>query len=149
MAQRLRGRLRLPRIGAPLFIVSNPELVIAQCKAGIVGSFPALNARPKEKLDEWLVTIKSALAEHDAAHPEAPAAPFAVNQIVHRSNDRLMHDLEACVRHQVWADTSWRLLGHGVRRPWADRLMRPAPLRGGPALARIYAAGWACVCSAA
>lgn len=101
LAQRLRGRLRLPCIGAPLFIVSNPELVIAQCKSGVVGSFPALNARPKEKLEEWLVKIKTALAEHDAAHPESPAAPFAVNQIVHRSNDRLMHDLEACVRHQV------------------------------------------------
>jgi NAD(P)H-dependent flavin oxidoreductase YrpB (nitropropane dioxygenase family) len=101
LAQRLRGKLRLPCIGAPLFIVSNPDLVIAQCKAGIVGSFPALNARPKEKLDEWIVSIKTALAEHDAAHPESPAAPFAVNQIVHRSNDRLMHDLEACVRHKV------------------------------------------------
>jgi len=101
VAQALRRKLRLPCIGAPLFIVSTPALVIAQCKAGIVGSFPALNARPKEKLDEWLVEIKRALAEHDAAHPEAPSAPFAVNQIVHRSNDRLMHDLEACVRHEV------------------------------------------------
>ncbi|EOD10762.1 hypothetical protein EMIHUDRAFT_459824 [Emiliania huxleyi CCMP1516] len=96
-ASKLAGKLRLPCIGAPLFIVSTPDLVIAQCKAGIVGSFPALNARPKDKLDEWLVRIKSELAEHDAAHPDSPAAPFAVNQIVHRSNDRLMHDLEACV----------------------------------------------------
>jgi len=88
-------------IGAPLFIISNPELVIAQCKAGIVGSFPALNARPKEKLDDWLVQIKEELAAHDAKHPDRPAAPFAVNQIVHRSNDRLQHDLEACVRHEV------------------------------------------------
>lgn len=101
IAASLRVRLRLPLIGAPLFIVSNPELVIAQCKAGVVGSFPALNARPKEKLEEWIVQIKQALAEHDAAHPHAPAAPFAVNQIVHRSNDRLQHDLEACVRHEV------------------------------------------------
>ena len=84
-----------------MFIVSNPKLVIAQCKAGIVGSFPALNARPKERLDEWLVEIKAALAEHDATHPNAKAAPFAVNQIVHKSNDRLQHDLEACVRHKV------------------------------------------------
>lgn len=101
VAQALRRKLRLPCIGAPLFIVSTPELVIAQCKAGIVGSFPALNARPKEKLDDWLLQIKRALAEHDAAHPEAPSAPFAVNQIVHRSNNRLMHDLEACVKHEV------------------------------------------------
>lgn len=101
VARALMAKTRIPVIGAPLFIVSNPALVIAQCKAGVIGSFPALNARPKEKLDEWLVEIKTALAEHDAAHPEAPAAPFAVNQIVHRSNDRLQHDIEACVRHEV------------------------------------------------
>src|SRR5687767_13746817 len=82
------SNLRLPMIGAPLFIVSNPALVIAQCTAGIVGSFPALNARPAEKLDEWLHEITEALAAYDAKHPEAPAAPFAVNQIVHRTNDR-------------------------------------------------------------
>ena len=80
--------LRLPVIGAPLFIVSNPKLVIAQCKAGVVGSFPALNARPASQLDEWMHEITEALAEHDRNHPDAPAAPFAVNQIVHRSNDR-------------------------------------------------------------
>lgn len=101
VAATLLRRTRLPVIGAPLFIVSNPALVIAQCKAGVIGSFPALNARPKEKLDEWLAEIKEALAAHDAAHPDAPAAPFAVNQIVHPSNDRLQHDLEACVRHEV------------------------------------------------
>lgn len=97
----IKKSLRIPVIGAPLFIVSNPKLVIAQCKAGIVGSFPALNARPAEKLDDWLVEIKEALARHNDANPDQPAAPYAVNQIVHRSNDRLMHDLEACVRHQV------------------------------------------------
>jgi len=100
MTSRLLSQMRLPVIGAPLFIISNPALVIAQCKAGIVGSFPALNARPAEKLDEWLIEIKEALAEHDATH-ERKAAPFAVNQIVHKSNDRLMHDVEACVRHEV------------------------------------------------
>jgi len=100
MASRLLSQMRLPVIGAPLFIISNPALVIAQCKAGIIGSFPALNARPAEKLDEWLIEIKEALAEHDATH-ERKAAPFAVNQIVHKSNDRLMHDVEACVRHEV------------------------------------------------
>jgi nitronate monooxygenase len=97
----IKKQLRLPVIGAPLFIVSNPKLVIAQCKAGVVGSFPALNARPQEKLDEWIVEIKEALASHDKQHPDRPAAPYAVNQIVHRSNDRLMKDLEACVRHKV------------------------------------------------
>lgn len=93
--------LRLPVIGSPLFIVSNPDLVIAQCCAGVVGSFPALNARPAPVLEEWLLRIKDALAEHDARHPERPAAPFAVNQIVHKSNDRLEHDLQLCVKHRV------------------------------------------------
>ncbi|WP_375459173.1 NAD(P)H-dependent flavin oxidoreductase [uncultured Enterovirga sp.] len=97
----LDGRLRLPVIGSPLFIVSNPALVIAQCKAGIVGSFPALNARPAAQLDEWLHEIREALAAHDLRHPESPAAPFAVNQIVHRSNERLEHDLQVCERHRV------------------------------------------------
>ena len=95
------GRLRIPVIGAPLFIVSNPDLVIAQCKAGIVGSFPALNARPESRLDEWLARITEELAAHDRAHPERPSAPFAVNQIVHRSNTRLEHDLEVCARYKV------------------------------------------------
>ncbi len=97
----LLERLTLPAIGAPLFIVSNPKLVIEQCKAGIVGSFPALNARPATMLDEWLHEIVEALAAHDRAHPERPAAPFAVNQIVHRSNDRLEHDLAACVKFKA------------------------------------------------
>jgi nitronate monooxygenase len=97
----IKKRLALPVIGAPLFIVSNPKLVIAQCKAGVIGSFPSLNARPAEKLDDWIMEIKEALAAHDAANPDRPAAPYAVNQIVHRSNDRLMHDLESCVRHKV------------------------------------------------
>jgi nitronate monooxygenase len=97
----LAERLALPVIGAPLFIISNPKLVIEQCTAGIVGAFPALNARPAALLDEWLHEIRSALDAHDRAHPERPAAPFAVNQIVHRSNDRLEADLAACVKHRV------------------------------------------------
>ena len=97
----LQGRLRLPAIASPMFIVSNPDLVVAQCRAGVVGSFPALNARPQAALDDWLRRIEDALAAHDAAHPDAPAAPFAVNQIVHKSNDRLMADVETCVRHRV------------------------------------------------
>ncbi|HKM63946.1 MAG TPA: nitronate monooxygenase family protein [Acidisphaera sp.] len=97
----LQGRLALPAIGSPMFIVSSPELVIAQCTNGIVGSFPALNARPAEALEEWIVRIKAALAAHDAAHPDRPSAPFAVNQIVHRSNDRLQRDLQVCVTHKV------------------------------------------------
>jgi len=97
----IKARMRLPVIGAPMFIVSTPKLVIAQCKAGVVGSFPALNARPAEKLDEWLTEIKDALARHDEENPHALSAPYAVNQIVHRTNERLMHDVEACVRHQV------------------------------------------------
>ena len=95
------SRLPLPIIGAPLFIVSNPKLVIAQCKAGVVGAMPALNARPAEQLDEWLAEITETLAAHDRAHPERPAAPFAINQIVHKSNDRLEHDLAVCARYKV------------------------------------------------
>jgi nitronate monooxygenase len=94
-------RLAVPVIGAPLFIISQPELVIAQCTAGIIGAFPSLNARPAPALREWLVRIREALAAHDAAHPERPSAPFAVNLIVHKSNDRLMHDLEVVVEHRV------------------------------------------------
>jgi nitronate monooxygenase len=94
-------RLRIPVIAAPMFIVSNPKLVIAQCTAGIVGSFPALNARPAEKLDEWLHEITEALGAWDREHPERPAAPFAVNQIVHRSNDRFEHDMEVCAKWKV------------------------------------------------
>jgi nitronate monooxygenase len=94
-------RLRLPVIGAPLFIVSNPALVIAQCKAGVVGSFPALNARPQSQLDEWLHEISEALATHDRTHPEAPSAPFAVNQIVHRSNTRFEEDMATCAKWKV------------------------------------------------
>lgn len=96
-----KGRLSIPVFGAPMFIISGPELVIAQCKAGIVGSFPALNARPASLLDEWLARIKEELAAHDAAHPDRPSAPFAVNQIVHRSNDRLEQDLQVCAKHRV------------------------------------------------
>ena len=94
-------RLRLPVIGSPLFIVSGPELVIAQCKAGIVGSFPALNARPQSQVDEWLHQINEELAAHNRDNPDRPAAPFAVNQIVHRSNDRLEKDLELCEKYKV------------------------------------------------
>ncbi|HEU0098362.1 MAG TPA: nitronate monooxygenase family protein [Allosphingosinicella sp.] len=95
------SRLRLPAIGAPLFIVSNPDLVIAQCKAGIVGSFPALNARPQSLLDEWLHRITEALAAWDRDNPDRPSAPFAVNQIVHRSNDRLQQDMATCAKWRV------------------------------------------------
>ncbi len=95
------AHLRLPAIGAPLFIVSNPALVIAQCTSGIVGAFPALNARPAEALDDWIAEIEAALAAWTAAHPERPAAPFAVNLIVHRTNTRLEQDLEIVVRHRV------------------------------------------------
>ena len=92
---------RLPIIGSPLFIISGPELVIAQCKAGVIGSFPALNARPEAQLDEWLDQITSELADYNAKNPDRPAAPFAVNQIVHRSNNRLEHDVEMCVKYKV------------------------------------------------
>jgi nitronate monooxygenase len=94
-------RLRIPVIGSPMFIVSNPKLVIAQCTSGIVGSFPALNARPADLLDEWLHEITEALAAWDRDHPERPAAPYAVNQIVHRSNDRFEHDMEVCAKWKV------------------------------------------------
>jgi nitronate monooxygenase len=97
----LKSRLRIPVVGAPLFIISNPALVLAQCKAGVVGSFPALNARPEAQLDEWLAEITEDLATHDAKNPDRPAAPFAVNQIVHRSNKRLEHDLGLCVKYKV------------------------------------------------
>jgi nitronate monooxygenase len=94
-------RVPLPIIGAPLFIISNPRLVIAQCQAGIVGAMPALNARPASQLEDWLAEISETLAAWDRAHPERKAAPFAVNQIVHKSNDRLEHDLEVCARFRV------------------------------------------------
>lgn len=97
----LKGKLRIPVIGAPMFIVSGPELVIAQCKAGIVGSFPALNARPQALLGEWLTRIEDELTAYSEAHPEQPVAPYAVNQIAHASNDRLLADMETCVRHEV------------------------------------------------
>jgi nitronate monooxygenase len=97
----LLAKLRLPVIGSPLFIISNPDLVLAQCTSGIVGSFPALNARPASVLDDWLSRITEGLAAYDDAHPGAPAAPFAVNQIVHKSNDRLDADVALCVKHRV------------------------------------------------
>jgi nitronate monooxygenase len=97
----LRDALRLPVIGAPMFIVSNPDLVIEQCKAGVVGSFPALNARPEQVLGQWLQRITAELDAHRAAHPGARVAPFAVNQIVHPSNPRLQHDVELCARYKV------------------------------------------------
>ena len=97
----LSRRFDVPVIGAPLFILSDPKLVIAQCVAGIIGAFPALNARPASQLDEWIHEITEALAAHDKLHPERPAAPFAVNQIVHRTNERLEHDLEVAVRRKV------------------------------------------------
>lgn len=97
----LKKNLRIPVVGAPLFIISHPPLVLAQCKAGVVGSFPALNARPEAQLDEWLAEITEELATYDAKNPDRPAAPFAVNQIVHKSNTRLEHDLEMCVKYKV------------------------------------------------
>ena len=101
LVDHLKGKLRIPVVGAPLFIVSGPELVISQCKAGIVGSFPALNARPQEVLDEWIIRIKEELDQHNQENPDQPAAPFAVNQICHASNDRLMQDMDSCVKHEV------------------------------------------------
>ncbi|PHR18088.1 MAG: nitronate monooxygenase [Hoeflea sp.] len=97
----LKTNFRLPVVAAPLFIISHPPLVMAQCKAGIMGSFPALNARPEAQLDEWLAEITEGLADHDAKNPDRPSAPFAVNQIVHRSNKRLEHDLSMCVKYKV------------------------------------------------
>lgn len=97
----LREKLRLPVVASPLFIISHPALTIAQCKAGVVGAFPSLNARPESQLDEWLAQVTEELAAHDAAHPDRPAAPFAVNQIVHTSNKRLEHDLMMCVKYKV------------------------------------------------
>jgi nitronate monooxygenase len=95
------AKLPLPVIGSPLFIISNPKLVIEQCKAGIVGSMPALNARPAEQLDEWLAEITETLAAYNRANPDKPAAPFAINQIVHKTNDRLEHDMQVCARYKV------------------------------------------------
>jgi len=95
------SKLPLPVIGAPLFIISNPKLVIEQCKAGIVGSMPALNARPADQLDEWLAEITETLAAWDRDHPESPAAPFAINQIVHKTNERLEHDMQVCAKYKV------------------------------------------------
>jgi len=97
----LKDKTRVPVIGAPLFTVSYPELVLAQCKAGVVGSFPALNARPEEKLSEWLTMMKKELDEYRVENPDAVIAPFAVNQICHHSNNRLEHDMEVCVEHEV------------------------------------------------
>jgi nitronate monooxygenase len=95
------NQLPFPVIGSPLFIISNPKLVIAQCIAGVVGSMPALNARPAAQLEDWLIEITEALAAHNRAHPDQPAAPFAINQIVHKSNDRLEHDMALCVKYKV------------------------------------------------
>jgi nitronate monooxygenase len=97
----LTERLRLPVVASPLFIISHPKLTLAQCKAGVIGAFPALNARPESQLDEWLATITEELGAYDASHPQRPAAPFAVNQIVHTSNKRLEHDLMLCVKYKV------------------------------------------------
>src|SRR5690242_16161927 len=95
------SQLSLPVIGSPLFIISNPKLVIEQCKAGIIGAMPALNARPASQLDEWLAEITETLAAYNKANPDKPAAPFAINQIVHKSNDRLEHDMEMVVKYKV------------------------------------------------
>jgi nitronate monooxygenase len=100
LPKQLQG-LRIPVVGAPLFIISNPKLVIAQCTSGVVGSMPALNARPAEQLDEWLAEISETLAAWDRDHPDRPAAPYAINQIVHKSNDRLEHDMQVCAKYKV------------------------------------------------
>jgi nitronate monooxygenase len=100
LPKQLQG-LRIPVVGAPLFIISNPKLVIAQCTSGIVGAMPSLNARPAEQLDEWLAEISETLAAWDRAHPERKAAPYAINQIVHKSNDRLEHDMKVCAKYKV------------------------------------------------
>ena len=97
----IKDNISMPVIGAPLFLISGPDLVIAQCKAGIIGSFPALNARPQHVLEEWIIRIKTELAEYQEQNPDAKVAPFAVNQICHGSNDRLMDDMETCVKHEV------------------------------------------------
>jgi nitronate monooxygenase len=97
----LRQGLRIPVVASPLFIISHPALTLAQCKAGVIGAFPALNARPESQLDEWLAMVTQELASHNAANPDRPAAPFAVNQIVHTSNRRLEHDLTMCVKYKV------------------------------------------------
>lgn len=101
LPESLSSRLQLPAVAAPLFIISNPDLVIEQCKAGVIGSFPSLNARPLEELDRWLERITTELAAFDAANPEQPSAPYAVNLIVHGSNNRLQEDLELCVKHKA------------------------------------------------
>jgi nitronate monooxygenase len=97
----MKGRLSLPVIASPLFIISVPDLVVAQCTNGIIGSMPSLNARPAEQFEEWLIEIKERLAAHDARHPDRPSAPFAINLIVHKTNDRLEHDLAVVVKHKV------------------------------------------------
>ena len=99
--EHIKNNLSIPVIGSPLFLVSGPELVIAQCKAGIIGSFPALNARPQHVLEEWIMRIKTELKEYQAQNPDKKVAPFAVNQICHGSNDRLMDDMATCVKHEV------------------------------------------------
>ena len=119
----LLGKLSLPVIGSPLFIISTPDLVIAQCKAGIVGSFPALNARPKELLETWLQRITTELADYQLANPDLPVAPFAVNQIIHSSNDRLTHDMELCVKYKV------PIIITSLRAP--DALVEPVHSYGG------------------
>ena len=101
LIDKLMSRMALPLLGAPMFIVSNPDLVIAQCTSGVIGAFPALNARPADVLDEWITRIEAALEEYRRQNPDQRVAPFAVNQIIHQSNDRLEHDLDACVRHRV------------------------------------------------
>jgi hypothetical protein len=126
---------RLPVIGSPLFIISSPELVIAQCKAGVIGSFPALNARPEAQLDDWLDRITSELADHNAKNPDRPAAPFAVNQIVHKSNNRLEHDVEMCVKYKVpLVITSLGAVAEVVDAA-TERVERPLGLAGGRRLA--------------
>ena len=115
------SNLRIPVIGSPLFIASCPELVIEQCKGGIVGSFPALNARPAEMLDQWIRQIKKALEDHKKANPNAIIGPIAVNQIVHQSNDRLAHDVEVCACHSTFSGLAPR----NTKVPGISRTIEP------------------------
>ena len=132
------AKLPLPIIGAPLFIISHPKLVIEQCKAGVVGSMPALNARPASQLDEWLAEITETLAAYDRAHPDAPAAPFAINQIVHKSNDRLDHDMEVCAATRCRSSSArWARGPRSTRRcmpgaAWCCTTSSTTPMRTRP-----------------
>ena len=143
LVDQLNAQMRLPVIGSPMFILSNPDLVIAQCMSGIVGSFPALNARPAEELPVWLERITTTLDEARAADPQAKIAPFAVNQIVHASNDRLEHDLKAC------ADFKVPLMITSLRAPHEHLLFLPEGASRAEEARFSSERGWASYCSSA